>query len=317
MPPKILDDADFINEYRKLGPTKLANKLNANQRSIYARRRRIEQRGDAVISPPDPGYRAQREKHPGRIQIDVKDGIVIIGSDAHYWPNQPPSTAHRAFVKFCKEMRPKVVVLNGDVMDFPRISRHPPIGWESTPGVAEEIEEAQDRLHEIAVAVGRARKIWTLGNHDARFETRLATIGQEYAKVHGVHLRDHFPLWEPCWSCWINNDIVIKHRFKGGMHAPYNNTLWSGKTTVTGHLHSGKVMPITDYNGTRYGIDGGCIANPDGRQFLDYTEDNPKNWRSSFVVLTIVDGKLLWPELVIVSHIDKDCVEFRGKLIRV
>jgi hypothetical protein len=33
----------------------------------------------------------------------------------------------------------------------------------------------------------------------------------------------------------------IKHRFKGGMHAPQNNTLWAGVTMVTGHLHSQKV----------------------------------------------------------------------------
>ena len=107
----------------------------------------------------------------------------------------------------------------------------------------------------------------------------------EFAKVAGIHLRDHFPDWESGWSCWINNDVVIKHRFKGGIHAPHNHTLWAGRTIVTGHLHSAKVMPISDYNGTRWGVDGGCLADTGAKAFLDYTEDSPKNWRSGFVSL--------------------------------
>jgi hypothetical protein len=86
-------------------------------------------------------------------------------------------------------------------------------------------------------------------------------------------------------------------------------------TTITGHLHSAKVIPFTDYNGTRYGVDAGCIADPDHRAFLDYTEDNPKNWRSAFCILTIVDGNLLIPELAI--KWDEDHFQFRGKLIKV
>jgi hypothetical protein len=121
-------------------------------------------------------------------------------------------------------------------------------------------------------------------------------------------------MWKPCWSTWINDDVVVKHRFKGGMHAPQNNTLWSGRTMVTGHLHSAKVQPITDYNGTRYGVDTGCLAETFGEQFRDYTEDNPRNWRSGFCVLTFKGGKLLQPELVLAW--DERHVEFRGEVIR-
>ena len=78
-----------------------------------------------------------------------------------------------------------------------------------------------------------------------------------------------------------------------------------------------KVTPFSDYNGTRYGVDTGCLADPQGPQFLDYTEDNPKNWRSGFILLTFVDGKLLWPEIVAVSTFKENHIEFRGKLIRV
>lgn len=281
---------------------------------VYERRRKLEFRLGIQIKAPDhPNNTRKAKTHPGRIEFDVPDGIVIVGSDCHYWPGEP-STAHRAFVSFCKEYKPRAVVLNGDVLDFPQISRHPPIGWENQPTVQQEIESAQDRLHEIEKACGRARKIWTLGNHDARYETRLATVAPEYAKLNGFHLHDYFPLWETAWAVWIN-DVVIKHRFKSGIHAPHNNTVTGGKSIVTGHLHSAKVIPWTDYNGTRYGVDTGCIADPYARAFLDYTEDSPRSWRSGFGVLTFKDGKLLQPELVMVW--DENTVQFRGELIKV
>ena len=92
--------------------------------------------------------------------------------------------------------------------------------------------------------------------------------------------------------------------------------MWSGKTIVTGHLHSLKVTPFSDYAPRpRWGVDTGTLADPYGPQFRDYCEDNPVNWRSGFVVLTFHKGKLLWPELVHVF--DDKHVEFRGELIRV
>ncbi len=101
------------------------------------------------------------------------------------------------------------------------------------------------------------------------------------------------------------------------MHAPHNNTLWAGRTMVTGHLHSQKVQPITDYNATRWGVDTGCIAYPYGPQFIHYTESNPLNWIAGFAVFTFRGGKLLPPELVSVWSHKRDEVVFRGKIIKV
>ncbi len=311
-----LCDADFIAKFEQIGCKAMARELGMSERGISLRRVRLEEKYQRQLTSPHTasGQTRHNVAHPHRVELDVINGVVLVGSDAHYWPG-PASTAHRAFVKFCREIKPAAVIMNGDAIDAATISRHPPIGWEKRPPLIAEIEAAQERMGEIEKAAGRAQKIWTLGNHDGRFETRIATVAPEYAKIHGVHLRDHFSLWEPCWSAWINNDVVVKHRFKGGMHAPQNNTLWAGRTMVTGHLHSAKVQPITDYNGTRYGVDTGCLANTDGKQFVDYSEDNPKNWRSAFAVLTFKGGKLLMPELVM--KWDDDHVQFRGEIVAV
>lgn len=308
------DDRTFIELFETIGPARTAKRINCAERAVFARRDRLERRLGRSIRPPDNSARAPTSLHPQRVELNVKDGIVLVASDGHYWPGEP-STAHKAFVQFCRELKPVAVIMNGDAFDGATISRHPPIGWENNPTVQQEIEVVQDRLGEIEAAAGKARKIWPLGNHDARYETRLATVAPEYARVFGVHLSDHFPLWEGCWSCWINGDVVVKHRYKGGTHAGHNNTLNAGKTTVTGHLHSLKVTPLNDYNGLRWGIETGCLADPGGPQFVDYSEDNPRNHRSGFIVLQFRGGKLMWPDVVYV--VDKDHVGFRGELIRV
>jgi hypothetical protein len=219
-------------------------------------------------------------------------------------------------VQFIKEIRPAAVVNNGDAFDGASISRFPRIMFlDKGPSVIEELKACQEHLGEIEEAARGARLFWSLGNHDARFESRLAQNAPEYEGVKGFKLADHFPKWEPCWSVWINDEVVIKHRYKGGIHATHNNAVSSGKTIITGHLHSLKVTPFDDYNGTRWGVDTGTLADPKGPQFQDYLEANPVNWRSGFIVLTFQDGKLLWPEVARV--VDETTIDFRGKLVRV
>lgn len=312
--PKI-SDADFIRFYQEEGPSALARRLEQLPNGVYRRRRNLEEKYSIRLNGPEDNPKAHPIKeHPARLELALAGGVVLIGSDAHYWPGDPP-LMHRAFIHFANLLKPKIIVMNGDAFDGASISCHPPIGWTHHPTVQQEIETCQDRLHEIAAAAPRGcKKIWSLGNHDSRFETRIATVAPELAKVNGTSLHDHFPVWQPCWSTWINNEVVIKHRFKGGIHATHNNAIWAGKTMITGHLHSAKVTPFTDYNGTRYGVDTGCIADTYSQAF-DYAEDNPRNWRSGFAVLTFKDEGLLMPELV--TAWDRDRVQFRGEVIRV
>jgi hypothetical protein len=316
-PRALCADSDFVRLFETIGPRKLIARLGCSQSGLFKRRRNLEKKLGREIIDPTADYRGARVgiAHPPHLPLTVTDGVVLIGSDCHYWPGII-TTAHRAFVRFCEEMRPKAVILNGDVVDGAAISRHPPIGWEDRPTVAEELEAANDRLKEIRRAAPAAEKIWTLGNHDGRLETRIATVAPELAKLKGVHLKDHFEAcWRPAWACWINDDVVVKHRYKGGIHATHNATLWAGKTTVTGHLHSLKVTPFSDYNGTRWGVDCGTLAEPYGPQFVNYCEANPVNWRSGFAVLTFRKGQLLDPELARVVGDGEVC--FRGKVIEV
>jgi hypothetical protein len=59
-------------------------------------------------------------------------------------------------------------------------------------------------------------------------------------------------------------------------------------------------------------VDTGTLAEPDGKQFENYLEDSPTNWRSGFAILTIHNGRLMWPELV--HKWAEGQIEFRGKV---
>ena len=310
--PACTDD-QFMALFDKIGATKLSVKLGVNERSVYARRRRLEAKYSLPLQAPSRDY--SRMENTARLHIEVLDGVVLVGGDGHYWPGKA-STAHRAFVKFAKDLKPKAILYNGDAFDGAAISRHPTIGWESQPSVIEEIEASQLRLGEIEQASPRGCKlIWPAGNHDLRYETILATKVPEFRKVSGFHLKDSFPAWKTAWSCWINGKVVVKHRINGGAHATYNNVKKAGMSVVTNHLHALKVTPVSDYRDRPlFGVDCGTLADPNGPQFVHYSEDNPKDHRSGFAVLTFRRGELLWPELVHVF--DEKHVEFRGSLIR-
>jgi hypothetical protein len=144
MPPAKLSDDEFLRIIKQHGITEKSAKLiGSNVRNINYRRRRLENKYDEPVAPPS----RQLLNYPGRYRFNIKNGTVLVGSDFHIWPGET-STCLRAFKKFVADIKPAAVILNGDVMDFPRISRHPQ-NWESAPDPQEEIEAAQDHLNDI------------------------------------------------------------------------------------------------------------------------------------------------------------------------
>jgi len=286
-----ITDEEFIEVWNQYNSASQVSKaLGLTIRHTHSRRRDIESKHSIVLAANDarsPTFNITIPQNGVRVNVEMDDGVIMVGSDCHYYPGII-STAHKAFVHLAKELSPKMIIMNGDVFDGAAISRHDPIGWQKLPSVKQELDACQERLSEIEAVAKNAKLHWTWGNHDLRMNTRLAAqVGTAFEGVQGFNLTDHFPRWKFSTSIMVNEHTMIKHRWHNGIHAVYNNTLKSGVSFVTGHLHSLKVTPWTDMGAqkTRYGVDTGTMANIDDPAF-EYAEDSHKNWRSGFAVLT-------------------------------
>lgn len=311
-----LTDEQFIEEWNKIGsPNIFAKTHGMVERAVYNRRRSIETRLGVTLPSfndrrLDAYKKTQETVGNTRRGLDIEKGRVIVFSDAHFWPDQT-TTAFKALLECIKEYKPTAIVCNGDALDGASISRHPRQDWSKLPSVQEELEAVQYYLGEIESVSKGAKLYWPLGNHDARWEMRIIENLPAFEGVVGTTLKEHFPAWLPCWSFWVNEDTCIKHRWKGGFSAGRANSLNAGVNMITGHTHHLSVMPVSDYNGTRWGVQTGTLADLHGQQFA-YTEDTPKDWNSGFVMLSFERSKLLQPEMIRVWGEDE--VEFRGKI---
>ena len=312
------DPEVFAYEFEQLGASAMASKYKVDVRNVYNQRRNVE--GDLGRSLHVPAHLDRSGKPRPNIRKSItveKDLCLLIGSDAHYEINTV-TTAHLAFVELAKKLQPDVIVMNGDLLDGSSISRHAPLGWEERPTVEEELNAVRQRLTEIEKAAPSADRFWTMGNHDARFDMRLADLLPQFKGVQGFTLKDHFAAWKFCVSLWVEGaerPIVIKHiPVSSGVHAGYNSTLKSGTHIITGHTHQMECKSWTDYTGHRYGVQCGTMADPNQPTF-DYAYDGPKNWTSGFVVAHIRDNFLLTPEFVKVHKPGE--YEWRGDIHKV
>jgi hypothetical protein len=316
-------DTEFIQLWGQLqSATRLAEHLGISIRAVHLRRRNIEREYDMSLNSSDHrGIKYDKNKPKSfsplkQIELGMLDGCVIVFSDAHFIPGQR-TTAFKGLLWAIQELKPKAVICNGDAFDGASISRHDVTDQPQT-SVIQELKACQGALGEIEETAKAARHnvklLFTWGNHDIRFGNRLAQHAPQFKDVVGFKLTDHIPDWDFCWAVWPTEQCIIKHRYKGGIHATHNNALSSGVSMCTGHLHSLKVTPFSDYNGIRYGVDTGTLAEIDGPQFT-YAELNPSNHRSGFAVLNFFNGQLLWPELI--HKFDEDMIQFRGEVVDV
>ncbi|NBX51683.1 hypothetical protein EBT25_17550, partial [bacterium] len=249
-------DVEFIKLWGELqSAAKIAEHLNIAIRAVYQRRRWIEEHYKIKLGSADhrgAAYDKQRPKSHSplkQINLGIENGTVLVFSDAHFIPNQR-STAFKGLLWAIQEFKPKAVICNGDAFDGASISRHDASDQPQT-SVIQELKACQAMLGEIEETAKSERHnvklIFTYGNHDARFATRLANNAPQFKDVQGFKLPDHIPDWDFCWACWPTDDVIVKHRYKGGIHATHNNTVTAGVSIVTGHLHSLKVTPFSDY----------------------------------------------------------------------
>jgi hypothetical protein len=300
-----LSDDDFIKLWHRFkSATKVANHLNITVRGVHARRRKIEAKKQTSL-PAESLWMGQIKKISYRqIAEDIR-GPVVIFSDLHAWPGDR-SPAFFALLEVIKQLKPRLIVNNGDAFDGASISRHPPMGYLDLPTVEEELSYCQELLSQVEKAAPKGTPlIWCAGNHDQRFTAKLAQMAPEFAKIKGCDLKDHFPAWTWSWTLTINpgtlGETWVKHRWHNGQQASFNNVLKSGVNIVTGHTHALQARPFTDYRGRRWGCECGTLSpiGLEARDKFSYSEDSPSQSCQGFVILHYDDNyRMLPPELV-------------------
>lgn len=302
-------EAEFVAAWQQSGgsPTVAARLLGLHIRNVYSRRDYLESKGYELPSHNPNTEAGERSAYRRRIEFNVDNGCIFVGGDRHIWPGDGPSIADLAMRTLAPRLRPVAIISNGDVFDGARLTRHDPLGHEQKPRTDDEIRAVQEHLDGLAGAVTAwdCRLMRTVGNHDMRFDRHLAKWAGDMSGLVGFRLRDHLPRWDEAWAIHINRATpagytVVKHRQAGGVHAAYNNTLKGGCTLVTGHTHRQDVRPLTDYNGTRWGVQAGMMASLH-HPAHEYAEDAPDPGQPGFAILTWLDGVLLPPELVTVD----------------
>jgi predicted phosphodiesterase len=316
-----VSEAEFIRLFQELGsPAKVAKILGVSEKTVYIRRNRLEKIHG--ISLQSFAAKQSREEtvliRRNEIRYEAIKQTIIVASDCHYWPGEA-TVAHKAFIRLCKQLKPAAIVLNGDVFDGARVSRHDPLYRNETPTVRQELEVCQDRLGEIEKASHNSKLFWLYGNHDTRLWRYMKINAPEVEGAYGADLFDYFPGWHLGYVMKVNDSTIIKHRWHNGIHAAHNNALKSYTKThngsaafVTGHLHKLQITPWRGLSGVCWGVDTGTLADPQGEQFA-YLEGNPTPWASGFAVLTFdAEGMLLPPEL---CEVIGETAYFRGKAI--
>ncbi|MEL6237030.1 MAG: hypothetical protein AAFO57_00175 [Pseudomonadota bacterium] len=305
-----MNRSDLIQQYGSIRAA--ARGMGMAESTLRGRIGKGEPVGERVSRPGAPALTLSERKDVTQYQID--NGSIIVGSDAHYSPGRL-TVAHKAFCNVIAEYRPELqaVILNGDLLDGARISRHGRIGWQKSYSVKEELAAVQERLGEIEKAAIGLKLLRTTGNHDLRFDTRLAALAPEYEGVAGFALADHLPGWHDSYRIDINDDTKVIHAVANGMHAAYNNVVkGAGFHVVTGHTHRLQAVQFRGFGKLRYGIETGMLADPEQDEFHYLTGRNA-NWQSGFAVLTWRDGEMLYPEFCAVR--DDGRAYFRGKRV--
>lgn len=188
----------------------------------------------------------KRAKNVIDIETKLDNGLVIVGSDIHI-PFQD-DRAVRAFVKYCKEKQPEVVVLNGDVLDMFMLSKFTK-GEGRNP--LEEITMCQGFFESLRKALPNSDIYYVIGNHENRLEKYVLSKAPELASliedVFSIIKVEDFKI-RGCASVTFNGNFVCKHGTllgnKSGLSAikEMENAYMSG---ATGHCFSEDVEVIT------------------------------------------------------------------------
>lgn len=238
-----------------------------------------------------------RQKEIKTENIKIKDGTIIIGSDIHI-PFQDDKAVD-AFCNYCKSVSPEIIVLNGDVLDFYKLSRFVK-GEGRNP--YEEITQCQDLLKRIKKDCPNSLIYYVIGNHETRLETYVLTNAPHLASL----VEDVFTIIKTkeigvigCSELLINDSFICTHGKllgnKAGLSAmkEIEKHYMSG---ASGHTHRLAKFITRKARRKFFWLETGCLCdlNP------EYVQD--PDWCQGFAEIRIENGKAKKAEVIEIEN---------------
>lgn len=238
-----------------------------------------------------------RQKDIKTEEIKIKNGIVIIGSDIHIPFHDPKAV--KAFGEYCREIQPTAIILNGDVLDFYKLSRFVK-GEGRNP--YEEITTCQELLEDLKDSCPNSDIYYVIGNHETRLETYVLNNAPHLASL----VEDVFSIIKTkdigvkgCAEVLINDSFVCTHGkllgSKAGLSAikEIEKHYMSG---ASGHTHRLAKFLTRKARRKFVWLETGCLCdlNP------EYIQD--PDWQQGFAVIQFENAKLKRAEVLEIEN---------------
>lgn len=211
-------------------------------------------------------------------------------------------------LEIIKNEKPDAIVLAGDILDFPALSKYDQVPGFERISISEQLEICYKFLEKIRKDNLKAEIYYIEGNHDFRFRS--------YPMKRAPELYDYMDLevdldlkglkikWvgtRPGAARWTDTYVDIEgikighfDRVATGSGNTARNIMRDkgNVSVVQGHVHRAGIIYFTDINGNQtFGVENPCLC-------ADPTYASMTNWQRGLTIIDKIDGK--WRPRVIV-----------------
>lgn len=325
--PEILVSDCFGNHEEFLRAAELGDKRNTT---------RVRNKGALLHTHQQIAEYAERELRPFHkaFQEPLPEGVIQVAVASDFHSKFVDPFALRVWHEVLKIVQPAQVVLNGDVVDFPQISRHRKLPGHFSLGLQDEIDFAREKILRPAREIcPDANILFTVGNHEFRLVTYIADTAPDLAALAvyddagnkikvtfeslfglnalkiGLVCRQNFlapyakQKKRELQENWITvgDALVVTHGVSCAKFAADEQLKRYQKSGTSGHTHRPQVI-------TGNSLGTGAISwtsTPMMASFAvgaDYVSE-PSQWNMGFAIFTVdTKRKLVIPNLVLVHE---------------
>lgn len=208
--------------------------------------------------------------------------------------------------KIHQHVRPEMVILNGDILDFTELSHFTRNKLEDRP-ITESIDAAVDIIKKLQK---ESTVVYHIGNHEIRLKKYLFNNAPEIADLISFNdlindkLKTKIEFVEmvgrTCMKKYFNDSLLIGHFNRVSKYSAYTAKLIledMKMSIIQGHTHRLGTYYTTGANCTYQGHEGGCLCS------IHPSYVHSPNWQNGFLIaydamnietVNIFEGKALY-----------------------